>query len=595
MQKISINSNNYFAIIFVILAISSLFMSSTLYIYESKISSSTLLVNMAGKQRMLSQKLLTQSYQYFGKHIQKKAILDTQRIFEHNHSTHIKNLSSQLDKDLYFQSYHTITKDLNQYIDSVNLFLKNPNEKTLNTIALLNPPLITKLDNAVSTIEQVHSQLIRQMIQWLFFIGITTVSLILLSFFYIIKPIQKQLVEEKKKAEKALYFKELFLANMSHEIRTPLNAILGYIQIVKEAPDVPAQIQDDIQIIGSSSEMLLNIINDILDISKIESGQQTLSKSFFNPVTEFSLLFNLLKMNAEAKSLLFTLTIDEKLHDIEILADLQKLKQVLSNLLGNAIKFTPLKKKVDLKIELCEQTEDKVILKFLIIDEGIGISLENQQKIFEKFSQEDENTSHQYGGTGLGLSISKEFVHLHGSTINIQSEKDQGATFSFELESPYKKTEPKTVQAPTQTPVLEKFSKIKKDSLKILVAEDVLINRMLLERYFEEQEIDSIFAHNGEEAISLFKEHYHDLDLVFLDINMPVLDGIGALKAIQEFAQEHQCTQKIIALTANSVAGDKEKFLDLGFDDYLSKPIQKNLLYESIDMYTQKGTHENTL
>ena len=390
----------------------------------------------------------------------------------------------------------------------------------------------------------------------------------------------EKLTEKSKLAEqealKANQTKSQFLANMSHEIRTPLNAIIGFSELLSKSK-LEKTYKDQAEIITKSASALLNIINDILDISKIESGKAEVSKTKFDLNNLLEQIVQLYSINTKQKNIELIYNLDSNVPQF-VINDETKIKQVLSNLLSNAIKFTTENKTIYLNVSLKEIKNNIATINFSIKDEGIGISKEEQKKIFKPFSQADGSISRKFGGTGLGLSISLNILQMLGSKIELISKEDQGSTFFFDLDF--------EIQADVinQNPII-KTEEIQDSrySGKILVAEDNTNNQLLIALVLEEFGLDVVIVDNGKMALDEIKKE--KFDLIFLDINMPVMDGVEALKHIKIHEQKLSIKTPIIALTANSIKGDKEKYLKYGMDDYLSKPIRNVELSKILKQY----------
>lgn len=486
------------------------------------------------------------------------------------------------------------------------------------------------------------------------------------------------------KAQMADHAKSQFLANMSHEIRTPLNGIIGFSNILTQSAITP-QNREYARIIYENSHALLDIINDILDLSKVEQGTIELVNEPFELTEIMERIVELFAIKAKEKSIRFYFyaspTIPERL-----LGDAVRLRQVISNLIGNAIKFTPHGGKVNFEIRQKAITDESVTLRFTIKDSGIGIPKGQQKKIFEPFTQADEGISRKFGGTGLGLSISWDIIQKMGSRIELESDVGVGSTFFFDVTLPigecvlypakkefshrfailgepsempellevlrvylnkwghlqawnlnkevealfcyihtenieeilksYKQRFPKALiiglrddcvsQLPMELePLVDQLlecplygSKIfnaivslfkeKIDVLNqepcirplnkhVLVAEDNPTNRHLMQVYLNKLGVSCKMAENGQEAVSLYQQETYDA--ILMDINMPVMDGMAATKAILEFEkQSHRMHVPIIALTANALKGDKERYVSMGMDGHLSKPVDFNQL-----------------
>jgi signal transduction histidine kinase/ActR/RegA family two-component response regulator len=391
------------------------------------------------------------------------------------------------------------------------------------------------------------------------------------SFNHMIKTIRKQnseLIAVNEKTKKLANAKSEFLANMSHEIRTPLNAIMGFVHLLKKEITTKKELEF-IHIIDSSSKTLLNIIEDILDYSKIESGKLDINKYDFNVKDEFSIVTSLFDAKAKEKNINLNLTITEDVPDA-LNTDPLRIKQIISNLLSNAIKFTGEGKSVYVNIDYHEGN-----LKVSVKDEGIGIAKEKLDHIFESFSQEDSSTTRDYGGTGLGLSISKELVKLLGGQLQVKSEKGKGSEFYF------------FIPANEGVYVQHKKEDIKSQTFKgskILLVEDNKPNQMFMKVILKKLEVEFDIANDGVEAVEAFKNKKYDV--ILMDENMPNMNGILATKHIIDLEKEKNLKHTpIIALTANALKGDKEKFLEAGMDEYLTKPLEKNKLVEMLNKF----------
>ena len=498
-----------------------------------------------------------------------------------------------------------------------------------------------------------------------------------------------ELVDAKQKAEIAQKAKSTFLANMSHEIRTPLNAIIGFSDILCES-NINTEDKENAKIISRSAKSLLNIINDVLDISKMENGKFELEKTEFSLFNLTEHIVELFSVNIKDKNIKFIYMVDPNLPEL-IINDSFRLQQVLSNFLSNAIKFTPEYGRVYFEIKVLEQNNKNAKILFMVKDTGIGITKEQKEIIFKPFAQADSGISRKFGGTGLGLAICWDIVTLLNSKIEIKSEPNKGSEFSFvvdfeigtSINDNIKRSDisfaicdylndedniklivknylekigtvyemnksltqkidilfcfkigdllskliefkeyninskivyigeknllDKTVltyidyyldlpiygskiyniiadNSHINDNILDKSSKSQNFKGDILVAEDNLNNQKLIEILLSKLGLESIIVSNGQEAINMYKKR--KFDLILMDINMPIIDGINATKYIREIENDYYKIP-IIALTANSIAGDKEKYLSQGMDDYLSKPIDFYNLTNMLIKYLQ--------
>ena len=399
------------------------------------------------------------------------------------------------------------------------------------------------------------------------------------SFNNMLSEINKQnteLVDSKKKAEYSSKAKEQFLANMSHEIRTPINGIDGMAKLLEKTLLSPTQ-KEFVSAIRISSDNLLVIINDILDISKIEAGKLSLEKIGFN-IKE--VLFQTIKScyyKAEEKGIILESSIDKNIADI-LIGDPTRIGQIIINLLNNAIKFTS-EGSVKLNCSLIKATKNSNLIIFEVIDTGIGIETNKLTTIFESFSQEDSSTTRKYGGTGLGLSISKQLVELFNSTLQVKSIKGKGTTFYFSIEFPI---------GSSIDLVENKNPLIHPDALKnkrILVVEDNQINQFLVISLLKKWNVILDVAENGKIAIEKLNEQSYDV--ILMDMQMPIMGGIEATSIIRT---KLKLTTPIIALTARAIKGDDKECLNAGMDDYVSKPFNESDLVNKILKLITYGT-----
>ncbi len=373
-----------------------------------------------------------------------------------------------------------------------------------------------------------------------------------------------ELTKARQKAEESVRSKEMFLANMSHEIRTPMNAIVGMSRLLSEM-DAPADQKQYIDSIRISSENLLVIINDILDFSKIDFGKLTLQDAVFPFHSMLANIMLQLSIKAQEKKIKFSKSVDPKVHDF-FKADSGRLTQILTNLLGNAIKFTD-EGEVSLVCKLIEDAPDKQVVEFRVADTGIGIDKDKLDAVFESFVQENSSISRKYGGTGLGLSISKELVKMFKGDLKVESNKGKGSIFSFQI-----------TLVKASKPALETHSQVPNDisalrNVRVLLVEDNKMNQKLAAIHLEKFGTKVTIAENGYQCLELMQKN--EYDVVLMDLHMPGVDGFGATYVIRNKLLKNV---PIIALTANAISGDKEKCLEAGMNDYISKPFDKNEL-----------------
>jgi len=366
--------------------------------------------------------------------------------------------------------------------------------------------------------------------------------------------------------EDSIASKSRFLANMSHEIRTPLNAILGFIDLLKEETK-GSRSEKYVDIIDNSSKSLLQIIEDILDFSKIENEKLEIDNVDFNSKAEFEIMTYLFNATCSSKNISLILNIDENLPKT-LNSDPFRIKQIISNLLSNAIKFSKNGSKIIVDINY-----NNNFLNISVKDEGVGISKDKLLHIFGAFNQEDSSTTREYGGTGLGLSISSELVKLLGGKLKVKSELNIGSEFYFSI--PVKIGKEIEVKIPNK-------KTINFENRKILIVEDNKANQMFMKVILKKMNISFDIRADGIEAIDAFKNNKYDV--IFMDENMPNMNGIEATKQILEFEKQNNITHTpIVALTANALKGDKERFLSAGMDEYMTKPLDKIKLIEILN------------
>jgi len=404
----------------------------------------------------------------------------------------------------------------------------------------------------------------------------------LLAFLYITSRIhrQEQLIEaldtSQQQEKKLAAVKDQFLANMSHEIRTPMNAVLGFTHLLKGQP-LNEKSKEYVGAIEGAGQSLLEIINDILDISKIESGMMRIEATAFSLRSVLHGVNTMFKPKAEEKQLQLSVTIDENVPDI-LYGDAMRLTQVLVNLTSNAVKFT---QEGDVRIHVAKiWAEDNAVrILFTVSDTGIGIDASKLHSIFDRFNQAEASTTRKFGGTGLGLTIVKQLIELQNGFISVESKAGEGATFKVEL--PYTLAE--SLSEEDNSYFAENDQLAPHPDVRLLVAEDNKMNQNLLRHLLGGWQLQYKVVNNGKEMLqALDKQHY---DLVLLDIQMPEMDGYSAVQAIRN---ERHSTIPVIAMTAHAMAGEREKCLQMGMNEYISKPIMEDELYKMIQVYIGK-------
>lgn len=378
-----------------------------------------------------------------------------------------------------------------------------------------------------------------------------------------------------EKAEKSSQVKSEFLSTMSHEIRTPLNAVIGMTNLLMMGNPRPDQ-RDNLDILKFSANNLLALVNDVLDFNKIESGKVVFENIKFSLADLMQNMCGGQKLKAEEKGLDFILEMDDSLKNKIVFGDPTRLSQIIFNLISNAIKFTHVGT-VWVRMNQLEDHHNTVTVDFSVKDTGIGIEKENLDAIFEPFTQESITTTRQYGGTGLGLAIVKRLLELQGLQMSVLSQSGKGSEFSFNMEFPVS-TEIATVQAEKQPFVIGSTDNL--SNIRVLIAEDNLVNVMLMKKLFSKWGITPTIAENGERAIEMVQ--YGNFDIILMDLQMPVLNGFDAAIEIRKMRDPKKANTPIIALTASALFDIKERVFSSGMNDYVSKPFKPEELREKM-------------
>lgn len=377
-----------------------------------------------------------------------------------------------------------------------------------------------------------------------------------------------------------------FLANMSHEIRTPINGILGMLQLTLMADDLQADYRDNLLTAKNCADNLLRLINDILDISKLEAGKYNLKEEIFDVRSAIEETVAAQVPTATNKGLALDCTFGNNIPKL-VKGDGQRIQQILNCLLSNALKFTS-EGSVRVKIAAIDAEKENINIRIAVADSGIGISEKDMDKLFIRFSQVDASDTRKYGGSGLGLVISKQIAELMGGTISVQSKEGIGSTFIAEIPlKVVKAAEVEAQKAEEKKDDAAIFSMNAHSKARILVAEDEPVNQQVIGKLLGMAGFSYDIAENGEKAVELFKQKEYDAAL--FDVQMPVMDGIAATQEIRDIEnKEHRKRLPIIAVTARAMFGDKERILENKLDDYIAKPYNLNTVVETLNKYIDK-------
>jgi PAS domain S-box-containing protein len=361
--------------------------------------------------------------------------------------------------------------------------------------------------------------------------------------------------------------KQQFLSNMSHEIRTPMNAIIGFTKVVLKT-ELTSKQREYLQAIKTSGDALIVLINDILDLAKVDSGKMSFEKVPFKMAKSIAAMMHLFDIKSQEKNVSLIKEYDESIPEI-VIGDPVRLHQIILNLVSNAVKFTK-QGEIIVNVKLVEETQDDVIIEFAISDTGIGIIESKIESVFENFQQASSGTSRIYGGTGLGLAIVKQLVEAQGGTIKVISSINVGSTFSFRL--PFQKTIT-NVETPEEIFILD--TKLK--NINVLVVEDIALNQLLMRTLLDDFGFNCDIASNGKIAIEKLRSKQYDI--ILMDLQMPIMNGFETTEYIRKTLNSNV---PIVALTADVTTVDLDKCKDVGMNDYVSKPVDERLLYSKI-------------
>jgi PAS domain S-box-containing protein len=368
-------------------------------------------------------------------------------------------------------------------------------------------------------------------------------------------------------AKDAVKAKQQFLSNMSHEIRTPMNAIIGFTKVVLKT-ELTAKQREYLMAIKISGDALIVLINDILDLAKVDAGKMTFEQTPFKLAASISAMLHLFETKIHEKNLVLVKEYDNRIPEV-LVGDPVRLHQIILNLVSNAVKFTA-KGYITVSVQLQEEYEDHVIIEFAVTDTGIGIPEGKMETIFANFQQASSDTARLYGGTGLGLAIVKQLVEPQGGTVRVTSKVNEGSTFSFTLR--FLKTKEEAVVEPE---IMELEAGVQ--NISVLVVEDMALNQLLMKTLLDDFGFEPDFAANGKVAIE--KLQAKPYDIILMDLQMPEMNGCEATEYIRGTMKS---TIPIIALTADVTSADLAKCMEAGMDDYIAKPVDERLLYRKI-------------
>jgi PAS domain S-box-containing protein len=386
------------------------------------------------------------------------------------------------------------------------------------------------------------------------------------------KEYERELLRARQKAERADKLKADFISMISHEIRTPLSAIIGIGHLLAATELAPAQ-QKYVRILRSSSESLMGLVNDILDFSKIESGDLTLEERSFDPrELVYGIVYGL-QVKAHEKGVALEVSLDEGIPPA-LLGDPVKIGQVLTNLIGNAVKFTQ-RGSVTLALRLEGREDDVACIRLSVVDTGIGIAADRLPRIFDDYTQASYDIGLKYGGTGLGLGISKKLVERHGSTIEVTSEPGRGSTFSFVLRL--------KVAPPSASAEAVVVSRAPLQGLRVLVADDNDVNVFVITGFLRKWGAEFDVVENGRDAVERVRER--DYDVVLMDLHMPGGDGVSATRAIRALPDRRRAAVPVIAVSASLRMAEPQEIDAAGFTEFVGKPVNPDVLFTKISRY----------
>ncbi len=570
----------------ILICLASFFMKRN-YLSENDMYSE--IINISGRQRMLSQRINYFLVKYFD-NTSDETLAKLEReveLMSESHrkltSSYFKEMSlSRAAQKIYFNGERPLNELILGYLEKVMELAQArktgkeySREEFQKILTLSEDELLVRLNKVVEVYEEEAQQVLETIKVADLISTVSLILIVLLAFFFVLEPIVKKTIltmheldEEKEKAFSAMNARTLFLANMSHEIRTPLNGIMGMMQLLEQT-QLNKEQKRYIDLTFQSVGHLSLIINDILDISKIESGQFKINKNTFSLREFCQNLDSIFQTLAKQKEITFTFDYNTDCDEF-IISDELRLRQVINNLVSNSLKFTDEKGVISLTLFYDSK---KRVLNFSIQDSGIGMDEDAQENVFKQFYQADQSNRKRYEGTGLGLAICKNFVEALDGEIGVESELGVGTKFFFYVQAELGEANLKTVQG--ESDLLKK--------LKILVAEDNKVNQIVISKLLEKMRIDYQLVENGQDVIGLYENGA--FDAILMDVRMPVMDGLEATKEIIS----HHPEAVVIGLSANAYPEDKQEAYDSGMSFYLSKPVKIEELVSVLNQVKKKG------
>ena len=599
------------ALSLIALVITSCFIVSEINTYHAE--EGAIAINISGRQRMLSQRIALFSNAYIAEirdaGVQanefQSQLQQSRDLFKTSHNAlingdktmHLSGKAGKIAYHLYFEEPHRLDQLVRDYIAHVDVILSAvplpEKEEALIAINHMAKQHLLGLLNAVVKEIELYD---RQQTQYYVLIERVSYALalfiLLMEAIFIFWPTHRYIMQawedrervrevekEKEVAVEASQAKSEFLANMSHELRTPLNSILGMLQLM-DRKQLSPEVNEKFDLINTSSQNLLEIVNDILDLSKIEANQVDLECKAFDVSGMVDQTVRALLPIAEEKGLQLNLEMAKT--PVFVMGDSLRFGRIMTNLVGNALRYT-IEGHVSVQVDYDHPAEGKTVICCTVQDSGIGIAEDKLETIFDKFSQADLSTTRRFGGTGLGLTITRELISLMQGEIGVESIEGEGSTFRFRV--PFDSAEHSddiAAQPVSKTPVSGLFpDAVPAASVRVLVAEDHKLNQVFVKQLFAKTGIETYrIVENGAEAVAAVRQESYDL--VLMDCHMPEMNGYTATETIRTLTDPDKAAIPIIAMTANAMPDDERRCLQIGMNAYISKPVDIDLFVEKL-------------